>query len=1439
MTRKSKARYGLKRTYRINPTVKALRAALMAGVLAASVAPAVAVAAPFRHVVIEDIAPFDDAFIYNADDLSAIAENIAAGIVAAAFNGDAGVINHGYISAIADASYGEYGDSALAAGIYARAGYDAAVLSDGDITVIANAEANGSARAYGIWAIGGDLATVDNAGAISVDASSVYGSSSATGILAASNGEAIISNSGDIDVSADVAGIYPNLVSTASAIGIQAYGYDVSIYNSGDITASANNSQYFGAAVAVGIQAEAYADIVISNSGDITLSGTSGDGYGRSGYYPNYVYITGDFTGTGISAESEIGSISVSNSGDIVITDENAGGGLAGGFRTGDRLTGIVAKTVLGDSTIVNSGDITLTGGEMSYGLVATTDSKKYYYQCPPPYDNGYYVCFDNVGGGDATVVNSGDITISVGIEQEFAFSYGAGIVVGTGKYGGNATVVNSGDISVTNTAEGNAVGISARSTGKYAYGSSIVSNSGDITVSASYSATGIGAYSSNDSVIYNTGDITVTTEEARSRGLYAIADNTSYIRSSGDITVVGGIGAIGSGAMGLSGATNINTGDVSVTATYYYTMYNEYYGTTDYLGGWAYGVFATALFEGTATVINTGDVTVSGVTRGMGLSANTRYGNSSVYNSGDLTVSGEAVFAYGISSNASSYDAFLNGYEGGSDIINTGDITVTSNVLAVGIQGQEAFGDLLIYNAGHVSAVVDNDGYGNAFGLVGLNAYGNVDIINVGDVTVASGGNAGAIFADSFGYEGYYYSFPADVNVISAGALSVTSGYGRAAGIQATAGYGNVSVYAEGSIEVAGYGRSTGVLAKSQYGDVGVYNAADIAVSSGSEYARGISAFSDYGDVTVVNYGSIDASGTSLTQGVLAGSYDGHVTVVNYGDISADSSAGYSNAVAVQSGYQGATIVNYGSLEATGDDAWTVNAVGGALGLYNYGDIFGSMITDGGDDYIYNGEDGRIFMDNDSILLGDGDNYFLNEGKLYVNGTDNLIDMGSYGEGNGLFVNNGSSIHMDDGAANDALTIIGDFAGSGDVNVDADGATLSSDRLYIEGNVLAGTDNTLNVNLLSLPSAADIVAGETIDVISVSGTSSASNFVLGSVNTTDTALFTTGYSLVYGAGDYALGFAVTGLSNAGVLLSTAAPAVQNLWYGSLGTMYQRQGAERRFSADGTAEVEAAGGVWGRYYANDGSMAPDATRSNFGGGGSQNFDFSSNGIEVGVGYSFNGSWTVGLLGGMLEGDYKPEAGGKTDIDGNTLGAYVTYIHGNGFYADLSYRAFDFDGDVLNGSETLYINGDADGFSLELGYGFKTESNLEIEPQMQYSSMSVSMDDVGYGSGDFELTDGDSSQFRLGVALRKSYQQDSGVWTPYGALSYVNVSSASNSYAIGGALEGGVDTSGGSALLELGTDARYNSWVFNAGISMQDGGAYDFVFGGQLNVRYAW
>ena len=70
-----------------------------------------------------------------------------------------------------------------------------------------------------------------------------------------------------------------------------------------------------------------------------------------------------------------------------------------------------------------------------------------------------------------------------------------------------------------------------------------------------------------------------------------------------------------------------------------------------------------------------------------------------------------------------------------------------------------QAFDDLLVYNSGDVSATtVNNEGYGSAFGIVARNSYGDVDLINVGDITVASGGQAAGITASTYG--GYFYFY-------------------------------------------------------------------------------------------------------------------------------------------------------------------------------------------------------------------------------------------------------------------------------------------------------------------------------------------------------------------------------------------------------------------------------------------------------------------------------------------------------------------------------------------------------------------------------------------------------------------------------------------------------------------------------------------------------
>jgi hypothetical protein len=1480
MTRKSKARYGLNRTYRVSPTVKALRAAMMAGLLASASTVALA-APPPVDIGIGYFEAGDITVVNPSTDLYVEGIYRAGGVVAISDYGDVDISNDGTISALA----GYYGNSALAAGIYAEAGYDATVVNTGGIDAYAYGY---SASALGIYAVAGaydgyglsdvqndgaitvatyssedsqsigiaafaeyDGDTVDNSGQIvstaTVYAEDYFTEAEAIGITAYSEyGDVSITNSGLINVAAYAYDTSGYLVSSAEAIGISAYGYSVAITNTADIAAFASNDILFGNSVTIGINAEAYADITISNTGDISLAGSSGDGYGRYGYYPNYVYLSGDFTATGIKAESTYGSISIDNSGDISIVDQNPDGGLGVGIRTGDWLNGITARTLLGDSTVSNNGDISITGGEQAVGILATTDSLTRYYDCPPPYDNGNYVCYNRYGGGDAKIVNSGDINIATGDSQTYFYAYAAGIVAGTGKYGGDATITNTGDITIINnatTGQPSAVGIVARSSGKYSLGSSIVRNSGDITVMASYSATGIGAYSTNDARIYNSGDITVETVDARSRALYAIADQVGYINNSGDLSVIGGIGAIGAGAAGGYGATTINTGDISVTSTVYETYYSDYFGEQVYLGGWAYGAFASSRAIGVAKVLNSGDIDVHGVNKGTGLSANSRFGSTYIANSGDLDVVGGITAAYGIQTKGASYEEFLNGEVGYTKVYNSGDMTVTSNNLAGGIYAVSQFGDITIENSGDLDVTAET---GRAFGILSNTFYGYQDIVNIGDMTVTAVENATGILATTNGYVGPYYNFPSDISVVNDGEINIASEYGRGIGIQASSTEGDVSVQNYNDVKVESYLAALGVRANSNYGSVSIENAGDISVSSSTYTAIGLRAQSNYGDVYVANSGNVNAQAETLAQGIVALNYYYGVEVVNNGDVSASSANGYAQAIAVRSAI-GAVISNYGSVTAIGegDTDVAISVTGAGSVINNDGDISGGIITDDGDDFIYNNEDGRIFLTDDTIDLAGGYNYFLNDGKVYADGVNNVINMGSYygGEGGyyyGLFVNNGSSIHMNDGAADDSLTIIGNFSGSGDLDVDVDGATLSSDTLYIQGDVLAGTANTINIDLLTLPSAAAVQAGATITIVEVSGNSADTDFTLGTVFLVNSSLFTADYTLTYDGSEFALGFDVTGLSTSGVLMSSVSPAIQNMWYGSLGTMYQRQGGERQFLKEtGTADIHGAAGTWTRIYTNDGSMTPSAERNNFGSAGSQDFSFNNQGIEFGVGYSFTQAWTVGLLGGIVDGNFKPDVGGSSDINSTTIGGYVTFTPGNGFYADLSYRGFNFDGQAFGDAPSIPFSGDASGYSLELGYGFKAKSGLIIEPQLQYSSVDVSLDEIRSGNDDFELTDGDSSMIRAGVALRKSYEQHSGVWTPYTSLNYVDITSASNNYLIGGVLEGGVDVSGGSFLLELGTDAKYGDLLFNLGVGVQDGGAYEFVYNAQMNVRYTW
>src|SRR5207342_3766971 len=118
--------------------------------------------------------------------------------------------------------------------------------------------------------------------------------------------------------------------------------------------------------------------------------------------------------------------------------------------------------------------------------------------------------------------------------------------------------------------------------------------------------------------------------------------------------------------------------------------------------------------------------------------------------------------------------------------------------------------------------------------------------------------------------------------------------------------------------------------------------------------------------------------------------------------------------------------------------------------------------------------------------------------------GTDNFINMGNGPVGplvpsanpNAFYNGVGGTIDFQDGHPDDMLTIIGDFAGDGDINVDVSGLHGTSDVLYIDGSVVEGTSGTINVELLDLPESIESI----VPMFYVSGDSVAGNFALGEV---------------------------------------------------------------------------------------------------------------------------------------------------------------------------------------------------------------------------------------------------------------------------------------------------------------------------------------------------
>ena len=993
-----------------------------------------------QSVGVFGVSSYGDVSVENSGSITAYSGgSTAVGVFARADNGVASVNNSG--------SVGAYSNSGLAYGVIAR-GMDAQVDNTGTV------EASGYNAAVGIAASGIDSATITSSdgsvdafargqaigelasafygdatitNASSVSAIGIYGG--ATGIDAESVlGNASVTNTGDVSALSQV----------GPATGVKAYTLlgDASIDNSGDVVAASFFQSYTGVN-AIGLYAySAYGMASVHNTGAIAAYSGSGiaDAIFASGYVVDVdnagaLTAAGYAWGAGIEAQGTAYA-RVTNSGDIVAytmpfqqVADYYGNSL--GYANGGQAFGIYATGGSYGVRVNNTGNIEVRGG--------------------------YATGIEVQSGGDAVVVNGGDIVAGTGLVSYYnsyngyTYSYGTQLANGinVSSNGENATV--------------------------------LVENTGNITANGIFGANGISAVASGLGGvvgIYNEGDITVSQANKYGYGAYGVfasADGNATIVNDGTVSVDSEGAATGLAALSFAGdALVVNNGDLEIT-----NNASLYYG--------AVGISAFS-GNGNAAVGNYGTINVTSKYQATGIDTRA-LGDVTVVNGGSVYANGEK-YAFGVYASAGTGDAMVNN-KAGADIGFYSYLGRGFGVLAVSTQG-----DVMVNNAGSIEGYA----YGQSAGVFAVALQGDASVVNSGSIDVTTGGNvavgvfaradygtatavnSGSIQASDFaggyynGYSAYGMFVRGDIAQAGNSGSIIADGYYAATGIEAISVHGTVVSNTGGSITATATGMATGINASSVYGNVQVGNASTITASGMYLGAIGIEAMSYGGNASVTNTAAINAASDYANAiGIYAGAY-GNVTVSNSSNITATTGGSYTQAqgVLAYSAYGTVTVNNSatGHIEAVGgsaaigvhaasyDGSVVVNNAGiihASGGIYNAGvlleNVYGSstlnnmaggvISADGADGYAFAvvGSDAVETINNSGRILGavslyGGDDVFNNKaGGVWDVGATTHSDFG-YGNdtlnnavGGQVLLNGG---HIDFGAGNDTVNNAG-----------------------------------------------------------------------------------------------------------------------------------------------------------------------------------------------------------------------------------------------------------------------------------------------------------------------------------------------------------------------------------------------------------------------------
>jgi hypothetical protein len=464
-----------------------------------------------------------------------------------------------------------------------------------------------------------------------------------------------------------------------------------------------------------------------------------------------------------------------------------------------------------------------------------------------------------------------------------------------------------------------------------------------------------------------------------------------------------------------------------------------------------------------------------------------------------------------------------------------------------------------------------------------------------------------------------------------------------------------------------------------------------------------------------------------------------------------------------------GAAITIGGGLTSTAGPALDVDGGAATVLITPTGNLAGRVDLTANADTLTNQ---GVFAPTGTSDFGAGADLLTNRGTLRARGAVRLAGLETLA--------NSGTIDLVDGAADDVLTVDGNFVGQAGGSLAIDVAGTAADRLVVGGAATGTTE--VDLNLVGGPA----LLNPTGTVIVDAGTTAAGAFTL------------PGGRVRAGFVDFTLG------SNAaGDTLLLALPnqrAVEPLLLPALGQTFWYQSADAFSTAaalrrDDLKAGNRGSGFWLQGYGGTEERGEERSFDLF--GAATDVDLRYDTFRTGAqgGFDFQGGLgSFGITGGYQRAETDLASGTGVELEGYNVGAYFLYGGPQGFYAEALAKADFFDGEIdFTGGE---FDGKSYGAELELGWrGSMGSMDWDLGGGLAY--VRTDIDSIESDGGAFDFENAESLRGRLGLRLTGT----AGAARPYADVKVLHEFAGDNRTAF---------TSGGFTLpLE---DSGSGTWV---------------------------